>query len=733
MSPGDQKRVAAAKRAMTWGALLLGVLLLPVLLPLEESVGLWTLFEMRGALAPPAEVVVVGMDENSRAALNGSMARSMHAKVIDSLVRARAALIVFDVFLHEESEDDAELARAIHDAGDVILTAAIERSGESGVDVQTLRAPVPALSAPSLAVAPWMVPEAFRVNWTFLRDAAGRPTIPVVALQAHLFDEFIGVLRSVRPAAAARFPQSRGDISANRRLETIVPELQALFARDRALASDMLAASAPANRALRSLVELYSGNLTSETNRLYLNFYGPPRTITTIPYQDALAEGFKDDELAGKVVFVGYSARRQPGQRDDYRYVFSTDGFNLSGVEMAATAFSNLLHGEAVRPPSFLVSVIVVLIWGVFAAVWFHRLRSRARLIVGVVASVGYLAAAFFAFQRYTIWLPIVVPALQVLLAAFLAQRANRLIESAQLSVGTSEEAALALTGRGKPEKIDQRVVLFADERGSKKRLRREVEGLDVAKRRALQQDIAIARDVPIAANGGKINHTLADSMLASWIVPTRGGTADLAAPTNAACRAAISIHERLAALEREYQGYAPILRIGLDVGEITSRLNPSPEIKDWRMEGIPIHAAERLESLNKALGTSTLISDAVARTLDRKEFHTTELGTFIFCDDRGEVVVDALRVHELRRATGLSPAESGYCAGFNRSLAALQSGDWSGAQQQFAALAQGQHAALAARYCGWCEQTMQEPETRWRGVVMVTFSDKSQYLDRFL
>jgi adenylate cyclase len=718
---------------MTWGALLLGVLLLPVLVPLEEAVGLWALFEWRGAIAPPPEVVVVGIDERSRTALNGANRRSMHAKVIDTLVRARAALIVFDVFLHEQSDDDAELARAIQDAGNVILTAAIERSGESGVDVQTLRAPGPVLLAPSLAVAPWLVPEGFRVNWTFVRDDAGRSTIPFVALQAYLFDEFIGLLSTVRPPAAARFPQTKRDISASTRLETIVSDLQGLFARDRALASDMLAASAPKSRGLRSLIELYSGGSSSDTNRLYLNFYGPPRTITTIPYQDVLEKGFDDGELAGKVVFVGYSARRQPGQQDDYRYVFSTDGFNLSGVEMAATAFSNLLHGDAVRPPSFLLSAALVLFWGLFAAVWFYRLRSRPRLIVGIVVSVGYVAFALLAFQRYALWLPIVVPGLQVLLAAFLAQRANRLVESAQLSVGTSEEAALALTGRGKPEKIDQRVVLFADEQGSKKRLRREVEGLDVEKRRALQRDIAIARDVPIGTNGGKINHTLADSMLATWIVPTRGGTVDPAAPANAACRAAIAIHERLAALDREYRGYAPTLRIGLDLGEITSRLNPSPEIKDWKMEGITIHAAERLESLNKALGTSTLISDAVARTLDRNEFHTTELGTFVFCDDRGELLVDALRVHELRRAASLAPAESEYCAAFNRSLAALQSRDWSAARELFAVLAQGRHGALASRYCGWCEQTIQETDTHWRGVVMVTFSDKSQYLDRFL
>jgi adenylate cyclase len=720
---------------MTWGAVLLGALLLPVLVPIEEAVGLWTLFEWRGAIAPPPEVVVVGIDENSRAALNGPIKRSMHAKLIQSLVRARPSLIVFDVFLHQESEDDAQLAQAIHEAGNMILTAALERDGESGVDVQKLRMPVPALLAPSLGVAPWLVPEAFRVNWTFLQDDAGRSTIPFVALQAHLFDEFIGVLRAVRPTAGARFPQSKKDIGPGMRLETIVAELQALFARDRALAADMLAASPPESRGLRSLIELYDGDRASETNRLYLNFYGPPRTIATIPYQDALAKGFGDGELAGKVVFVGYSARRQPGQQDDYRYVFSTDGFNLSGVEMAATAFSNLLYGDAVRPPAFALRASLVLLWGLLAAVWFHRLRSRPRHIVGIVASVGYLAFALFAFQRYAIWLPIVVPGLQVLLAALLAQRANRLIERAQLSVGTSEEAALALTGRGKVEKIDHRVVLFADEQGSKKRLRREIEELDVARRRALQRDIAIARDIPVATNGGKINHTLADSMLAYWIAPIGGIGRDLAKHTNAACRTALAIHARMAALDREYPGYAPALRIGLDWGEIASRLNPSPEIKDWKMEGAPIHAAERLESLNKALGTSTLISDAVARTLDRAEFHTMELGTFVFCDDRGEVLVDSLRVYELRPAVGLTAAEAEYSAAFSRALATLRSQDWRAARQLFdeLATAAGRHGALASRYRGWCEQTLQEANTRWRGIVMVTFSDKSQYLDRFL
>jgi hypothetical protein len=67
--------------------------------------------------------------------------------------------------------------------------------------------------------------------------------------------------------------------------------------------------------------------------------------------------------------------------------------------------------------------------------------------------------------------------------------------------------------------------------------------------------------------------------------------------------------------------------------------------------------------------------------------------------------------------------------------MATLKSRDWEGAHRGFAELAKTdkRHGSLASRYCGWCEQTLQEADTRWRGIVMVTFSDKSQYLDRFL
>ncbi|NTU61189.1 MAG: CHASE2 domain-containing protein, partial [Caldiserica bacterium] len=83
-----------------------------------------------------------------------------------------------------------------------------------------------------------------------------------------------------------------------------------------------------------------------------LNFYGPPGSITTIPYHVAATDGAPDaglnlPDLTGKVVFVGFSDLYDPGQPDRFYTVFTNaDGVDLSGVEIAATAFGNLLTQE---------------------------------------------------------------------------------------------------------------------------------------------------------------------------------------------------------------------------------------------------------------------------------------------------------------------------------------------------------------------------------------------------
>ena len=55
--------------------------------------------------------------------------------------------------------------------------------------------------------------------------------------------------------------------------------------------------------------------------------------------------------LKGKAVFVGAASRVPQEQKDGFYTVCSqADGLDISGVEIAATAFANILRDKPVRP-----------------------------------------------------------------------------------------------------------------------------------------------------------------------------------------------------------------------------------------------------------------------------------------------------------------------------------------------------------------------------------------------
>src|SRR4029453_7940776 len=94
------------------------------------------------------------------------------------------------------------------------------------------------------------------------------------------------------------------------------------------------------------LVDLYAGR-----DSRYLNYYGPPCTIRTIPYDVAAKASPRELGLAGKMVFVGFFEPRQSEQDDVFISVFSQrTGDDISGVEIGASAFANLLRNTFLVP-----------------------------------------------------------------------------------------------------------------------------------------------------------------------------------------------------------------------------------------------------------------------------------------------------------------------------------------------------------------------------------------------
>jgi adenylate cyclase len=95
---------------------------------LEENKGLGLLFKLRGEKQPSPDVVVVSIDKESSEKLGipdnpDKWPRSLHARVTESLKKAGAKVVLFDVHFIEPRvpEDDNLFAKSLRHADNVVL------------------------------------------------------------------------------------------------------------------------------------------------------------------------------------------------------------------------------------------------------------------------------------------------------------------------------------------------------------------------------------------------------------------------------------------------------------------------------------------------------------------------------------------------------------------------------------------------------------------------------------
>ena len=156
---------------------------------------------------------------------------------------------------------------------------------------------------------------------------------------------------------------------------------------------------------------------------IHINFYGPPGTIKSLSYGDILAgnrdEAYLQQQICDKVVFIGTARQFWSGQSDGFYTVFSReDGLDISGVEIAATTFANLLDNRRIRPLSPGYAVLLFSITALGCALCCAFFSPRAALVVLMVLTGAYLGLALWCFDRHTLWVPVIIPGvLQVPLA----------------------------------------------------------------------------------------------------------------------------------------------------------------------------------------------------------------------------------------------------------------------------------------------------------------------------
>jgi adenylate cyclase len=653
------------------GGALLAVI--PGGIALEENVGLGWLFQIRGPVEPPPDVVVVGLDRRSAETLGlasrpHQWPRAVHGRLVDSLVRRGALVIVFDMAFEKAQvlEEDAAFAEAIARADRVILAETLERTRHPSVGpagnlsgwiwLERVRRPHSIFADQALGLAPFPLPKVpARVSqaWIFLRDGENTPTLPAAALQAWDLRTNQGWLRLTNEAGLAvigRTLLETGYPDAATQVQDLVRSLRPVFDRDPQLSHRILqvlerhrerettdADRLAAPDLMRALTQMYSG-----ADSRYLNFYGPPGTIRTIPYHQALtapddAAAARGDglDLAGTCVFVGWSDLSGPTKDDGFHTVFSrADGVDLSGVEIAATAFANLLTDRFVRPIDPLTTSAVLFAFGVMMALLAFALPALIAVPSALALAGGYGVAAQLLFNSGAVWLPLAIPLLIQLPLALLCGLFSQYVWArrqrwrVQQAMGYYVPKSLVREFADHPvDPIAVRETVYATCLATDaENFTSLAEGMTPEATAAYLNAYFDALAAPLRRHQTDKDFIEfhADGVMCAWI-----STQSDAEVRERACLAALETIEAIDAFNARHAPLVLGVRVGLHAGRVFIGNVGGGGRFGFRLVGDIANTASRLEGLNKHVGTrllaSAVVTDGIETLLIRP------LGEFCF------------------------------------------------------------------------------------------------------
>ncbi len=399
----DSDRVRPVLQAVLITISTFAAMLLLASLPLFsllELKGLDLLFGLRGPLASPGEIVVVAIDEPSFAEISKQWPwpRSLHARLTDQLKKAGARVIGFDILFAEPSrpEEDQALARAIREAGNVVL------AGERAVIADRL-------FRHTILVDPI---EPFKTT-----ASVGIATLPI---------ESDGTVRWSLP---------------------VPPDLPSFASQ---------------------IVRLYledgrHGIATDPSQAILINHLGPPRTVKTVSYYQALEADrmLPPGIFTDKIVLIGRALQAAPEPQrtapDLFLTPFSPNAGSLTaGVEIHATIVANLLAGQMVHELSSGVRYGLLFLLALIGSLTALRLRPLWALGATLGLSALLFVVAYGLFAGGNLWLPIFAGTVQLGLVyggyliaqLFSAQRDHRL--------------ALEAMNRDLEQKVKERTAQFA-------------------------------------------------------------------------------------------------------------------------------------------------------------------------------------------------------------------------------------------------------------------------------
>lgn len=710
---------------------------------LEEEFGLKLLFNLRGNRPPPSEVWIINLDDPSSEALGlpkkyNVWPRSVHARLVERLQELGVAAIAFDVHFaeHRDSLQDNTFASAIREAGNVVLFQGLSRTevslenGADSAEMETLVPPIPVLADAAAAVAPHPLPKLpVRINqyWTFKVSAGHAPTMPVAVMETlavRSYEQLYQLISLKFNALDNSLPPVQQMGLAEYDTEVLASEIRSFLVQQPELIRELLeelergggGLQAAERRVFQALLKVYLG----ETS-IYLNYYGPPRTFPTLTYFDLLApdsETRLENQLRDAVVFIGAVKNSWSGQKDGFYTVFSRpDGTDLSGVELAATAFANLLEGvplQILSPANTLLLLLGCSLGTSLICVFLSPLFA----VMGLAIFSGcYLAFAKHLFTVHGSWLPVMTPVMLQSGLVFVGALVWKYV-----AAGRQHENIRKALGYYLPDKVvselsrDLSYIETGDQMVYSACLMTDAqhyttlcEELDPKLLSVLMKDYYSHLFGPVRSMGGVISDVVGDSMLALW-----PAIQSYKVERGDACLAAIQVVEAVDRFNKKHPATPLPTRIGLHYGYLLMGNIGAESHFEYTPVGDIVNTVSRIEALNKYLGTKILASQETVAGVSG--LNLRELGDFLLAGKSKPITI-----YELNGLEGSTDFDA-LCEQFMVGVSHYRARRWDQAIASFYRCFTLYHNDGPSRFYLQLCDTMKNnpPEPGWQGVIQI-------------
>lgn len=546
--------------------------------------------------APSDAITIVAIDQPSiDTSGQWPWSREWHARVIQNLAAAGAAMIGIDIILStvsarpgvseaaqwtpldadpEASPADAALATAIEQAGNVFLAMTISSTRRHGEDqaADMVQATFPYWGFEEGAQGIGVVDMSKdvdgvirRCEFTYRHQDEQFPTLPVALAAAHGGEQPDALVQRLRSVAPPGFQNSVGDDS------------------------------------------------------FLMSYRGKPGVgFVHIPYPQVLSGRFAPESVRGRIVLIGATA---PSLQDlhDTPVGLSRGKQNvprMSGVEVLANALESLLRERHLQEATTAsVAALTLLLAAVTAAaeVRLRPLWALAAVWLPGQLLVFILCVAVWQYQR--VWLPMIPLSLGVTLSYVVTtvylelttEKQRRHIERSWAQRVSPEVLKLVLDNPGLTQVKGKRIVatvLFTDLQGFTT-FCHEAEPEVVVE--ALNDCLALVTRV-VRQHGGTVHKFIGDGVLAVFGDPIHQ-------PDHArrAVLAAIDMQRDMHRLraERDQTQWEPHLRVGVHTGPLVAGDIGSGEMLEYTVIGDTVSTASRLEGLGKQYARDIIVSDS--------------------------------------------------------------------------------------------------------------------------